>query len=207
MIKYIVAAFLLISSFAYTQTQDSTEYFSVGVYGGRYIYPGRLTTANSILNSVSAELEYRKTKDFSFFANVIYQFTKSDLKSINGNLNIQTATVLENPFTCNGVVTFGGRYYLSSKKVNTYVTLGLSQQFEYIGNYSYIPEALSFMGSGTNNGFTTYRISIMAGTGINFQLSRKLLLDFQFNVFRNIEKDYGNFSGTNYFLGLKYNLF
>lgn len=206
--KYFLFVLLFVSTFAYSQENDTCNYYSLGIFTGTYISRKPVYPVNDYINNINLELEYRKSKDFSFFANVLYLFTGNDLKAMFPYLNDPQYTDFKNPDTERYVVTLGGKYHLSSNKLNTFVQLGISQESILIGDYSfaviyeYSPKEVQYV-----DGYWKYYLSAMAGVGINYKFNKNLQFEVQYNCYKNIESDDGNFQGFSVFGGLKYNFF
>ena len=206
--KYLVLALLFLSSYAYSQKNDTCDYFSIGVYGGGYMSFPPVYAANKFISNISVEMEYRKSKEFSFFINWFYLFSGNDIKKMFVEINRPQITSIKNPRTCKVLFTIGGRYYLRAENINPYLQIGLTEEYSYVGDFAY--DEIQNNGEimhWTNTGYHHSRLQIMAGAGLNIKLYKRLHLDVQYNMYSYLggeKKEYLNRSVTG---GLKYNLF
>lgn len=207
--KTLIIIFLaFISSVAYTQTNDSINHFSVGIYGGKFDDMKYCTPANQYVNSIVLDLEYRSAKRFSFFANILYQFVKNDVKIMWPSFNSPIIYNIINPTVYRNIVTIGARYYLRDKKFNPYLSIGLSREYLHVGKFTYTYERLSgYPVNYTSDEINTNLLSVLFGAGLNLNLNRKFTLDVQYNLLKSIEANDGGYLGFSFYGGLKYNLF
>jgi len=206
--KYLVLALLFASSFAYSQKNYTCDYFSIGVYGGSYFGFEPIYATNKYLNDISVEMEYRKSKDLSFFVNGLYLFTSNDLNKMYSEINQSQYTVVKNPKTIRTLITIGGRYYLRAENTNPYLQLGLTEEFTDVGDYAY-DETLKNGGimHWTNTGYHNSVLEIMAGAGLNIKLCKRLHIDIQYNFYKIFGGEYKEYLNHSFNGGLKYNLF
>ncbi len=198
---------LVLATDSFSQCADSTGHYSFALFGGTFIGYQKDDIINDFLNSVTLEMEYRKSENWAFFANATYTFTDGDLKTMLPEYNLGEYVITQNPAHHIGKIDLGGRYYLSSAKVNTYINFGISHHFEYIGPYKI--EIHNYPGSEPiklekSDKDWFYGISAFAGAGLNIKLSKKFNLEFQYNLYRNIEKSDGNMRGFTVQSGLRY---
>jgi opacity protein-like surface antigen len=207
--KYLVLVLLFASSLAYSQKNDTCDYFSFGVYGGSYIGNNPIYNANNFISDISVDIEYRKSKELSFFINVLYAFTGNDMKKMFNELNSPIYTSDKNPETYRALITIGGRYYLRAEKINPYIQFGLAQEYSHAGEYSYSMrnENGELRYAWSNTGFNYSRLEIMAGAGLNIKLCKRLSLDFQYGIYQCIKGEDSEFMNHSINGGLKYNLF
>lgn len=205
--KYLAVLILLFaSSFAYSQKNDTCDYFSIGVYGGNYTNRSILPAANDYINSVSGEFEYRQSADFAFFISALYQFTNNDVKLFYDELMHSNYSVVENPRTYTTVITIGARYYLSHKNVNPYLSLGISKENSSVGKFNYkVMLNINDYQLWEYETKSFKNLSVLTGAGLNVRLCDKFLFDFQYNVYQSIEKNDGTLVGYTILGGLKYN--
>ena len=204
--KYLVLALLFASSLAYSQKNDTCDYFSVGVYGGNYTNTSLIPAANDYINSVSGELEYRKSSDFAFFLDALYQFTNNEVKLFYDDMKKSNYSAVENPRTFTSVMSIGARYYLNHKNISPYLSLGISKETSYVGKFDYKitlyngdSQIWEYKAKSFNN------LSVLAGAGLNMKLCDKFLFDFQYNIYQSIEKNDGTLVGYTILGGFKYN--
>lgn len=207
--KTIIIIFLLfITSVAYTQSNDSINHFSVGIYGGTLDETKYNSPANGFVNSIVMDLEYRNSKEFSFFANILYQFVNNDIKAMWPFFKSPDVYNITNPNVYRNIVTIGARYYLRSKKLNPYLSIGLSREFLYFSKYTYTYEHnTGYPVKYTEGGVNTNFLSILIGAGMNLNISKKFTLDVQYNLHKSIEANDGGYLGFSFYGGLKYNIF
>jgi opacity protein-like surface antigen len=207
--KTIIIIFLLfITSAAYTQSSDSINHFSVGIYGGTLAETKYNSPANEFVNSIVMDLEYRNSKEFSFFANVLYQFVKNDVKAMWPEFKLPYYYDITNPNVYRNIVTIGARYYLRTKKLNPYLSIGLSREYLHFSKYTYTfefdpgyPEKYTIVSKSYNF------LSVLFGAGMNLNISKKFTLDVQYNLHKSIEANDGGYLGFSFYGGLKYNIF
>jgi len=204
--KYLVLALLFASSLAYSQKNDSCDYFSIGVYGGNYTNRSLIPAANDYINSVSGEFEYRKSANFAFFLSALYQFTNNDVKLYYDDMKRSNYSVVENPRTYTTVMSIGVRYYLNHKNISPYLSLGISKETSSIDKFNY---KITFNNNESRiaefSGISFRNLSVLAGAGINMKLCDKFLFDFQYNMYQSIEKNDGTLIGYTILGGFKYN--
>ncbi|MDD5363131.1 MAG: hypothetical protein PHN88_13440 [Ignavibacteria bacterium] len=181
--KLIIVSLLVLYSTGYAQFKDTSDYFTVGIYGGSYIGEKPLYEPNHYLNSLGLELEYVKSDNLSFFARGLYQFTGNDIKYMFDRYNSDYITDVKNPATYRLSISLGARYYLRKQNVNPYFQFSLNHETSFIDNYSYKIGNLLF----TNNGWYSYHYSAALGAGLNIKLSKRLLFDFQYDLYRDLE--------------------
>ena len=206
--KYLVLVLLFASSFAYSQKNDTCDYFSIGVYGGSYFGFEPIYPTNKYFNYISAEMEYRKSKEISFFINGLYLFTGNDLKKMYSEIDQSQYTVVKNPKTIRTLITIGGRYYLRAENINPYLQLGLTEEFTLVGDYAY--DEVSRNGEITHwtyKGYHNSVLEIMAGAGLNIKLFKRLHFDIQYNMYKIIGGQYKEYLNHSVNGGLKYNIF
>lgn len=206
--KLIIIFLLFITSVAYTQSNDSINHFSVGIYGGIFDEMKYASPANYFMNSIVMDLEYRNSKEFAFYANILYQFLNNDVKAMWPDFNLPNIYNIPNPTVYRNIVTIGARYYLRSKKFNPYLSIGLSREYLHIGKFTYTYERVSgFPVNYTSEAINVNLLSVLFGAGMNLNISKKFTLDVQYNLHKSIEANDGGYLGFSFYGGLKYNIF
>jgi len=206
--KLIIILLLFITSVAYTQSIDSINHFSVGMYGGIFDEMKYTSPANNFVNSIVMDLEYRNSKEFSFYANVLYQFCQNDVKTMWPYFNSPDVYNVTNPTVYRNIVTIGARYYLRSKKLNPYFSIGLSREYLHFSKYTYTEEYVhGYPEKYTSGGINSNFLSVLFGAGLNLNISKKFTLDVQYNLHKSIEANDGGYLGFSFYGGLKYNIF
>lgn len=218
--KILLVILTLISSNLFGQDWDNNEhenqtkdkykkdYFSIGLYGGGHV-SNSFNVSISPVNSLAAEVEYRKSKKWGIFIKGIYEITSKDVKEL---FLYQTPEVynlinVKNPNTFSFLFNFGTKYYFDEGKVSPYLQAGFSQDISHMGDYEY---TIDFGLGGTDSvkvkGYYNYYLSLDFGVGTKLQLSQKISIDMQFDVYPYLGKDNHN-SGYSALIGLKYNIF
>ncbi|GEM_PF-4601851 len=182
--KIILVLFLLSFTTAYPQSKDTSDYFTAGIIGGSYIGGGQLYEVNDFFNSLGMELEYFKTDNLSFFAKGLFEFTGNDVKKLYDIPDEIILTDVMNPDTYRIIVNFGARYYLRKKNVNPYIQFSLCQESNYIGSLSYVQYGWDLW---TKKPGYEYNYYAAIGIGFNVKLSRKMLFDFQYDIYRDLQ--------------------
>jgi hypothetical protein len=209
--KLFIAIFLLYSSVSFSQYENTDDYFSIGLYGGNYFARLPIYPSNKYLSSISAELEFHKSDVLSIFGRGIYVFTGNDPRIMYLESKDWTITTIGDPNPQRAVFLIGGKYYLRTKNINPYIQLGLSEEITDIKEFEYIKEYYlnghlmegHIQWVGKESRFT---LSVFAGVGLSFKLSKKFTFDFDYNLYQDIEKVDGQFLGHSVFGGIKYNL-
>jgi len=180
----------------------------VGVYGGNYMGDLPLYTVNFLFGDISVEMEYRKSKDLSFFVNIMYLFTGNDIKKMYPELNYSRYIPDKNPETYRAIITIGGRYYLRNQNINPYLQIGLTEEYTYVGEYSYYEKYGNGGLKGWSNArFNNSKLEIMAGAGLNIKLYKRLHLDIQYNIYKIVGVENNEYLNHSFNGGLKYNIF
>jgi opacity protein-like surface antigen len=116
-------------------------------------------------------------------------------------------TVDKKPTTYREVFSLGGRYYLRIKKINPYLQIGISEEFNLLNSFNITGVSTSQAYDSSFGHFKDiayYKLSIFAGAGVNFKINNKVAIDIQYDVYLNIEKNDGNFIAHSVLVGLKY---
>lgn len=180
----ILILFLLLFSKGYSQNKDTSDYFTAGIIGGSYIGQGHLYEVNNLFNSLGVELEYFKTENLSFFAKGLFEFTGNDVRNLYDIPDEIILTNVINPDTYRIIVNFGARYYLRKKNVNPYLQFSLSQESNYIGSLSYVQNGWNEWKKKPGYDYNYYAV---IGLGFNIKLCKRILFDFQYDIYRDLE--------------------
>lgn len=183
------------------------DYFSIGLYGGGHT-SNSFAVSLSPVNSIAAEIEYKKSKKWGFYIKGIYEFTSKDVRELFVYTDEATLYNVINPNTFIFLFNFGGRYYLSNNNVSPYFQGGFSHEISYMGNYSYqINFGGSNSGGAKGGNYYSYFLSLDFGVGANIKLSKKFSIDMHYDVYPYIGKNSNHNGGYSALIGLKYNLF
>lgn len=220
--KILFVALILFSSNLFAQDWDDDgherkhnkekykkDYFSIGLYGGGHT-SNSLNVTDGPFNAISFELEYTKSKKWSFFIKGIYEFTPQTVQELffyTYEPYMPELFNVQNPTAFNFLFNFGARYYVTQGKVSPYFSAGISNEASFIGKYQYSfyqGEGLYSTAYGRNE-FNTF-ISMDIGTGLKFRLSEKFSLDMQYDVYQYLGKNNNHNAGYSGLIGIKYNL-
>ncbi|MFA5404495.1 MAG: hypothetical protein WC358_06135 [Ignavibacteria bacterium] len=199
--KLILILLLLLSIKSFSQDADTSDYFRIGLYSGSYISShSGLVEKNKYFNSVALEAEYMQLKNLSFYVRGIYEITEI---YNYGNYYFY----LNNPPKYRLVTSFGAKYYLKEKNIRPYLQLGLNQETNYIGSYTYY----NFDDLGEKHYYLyeenwNYYYSLNFGVGLNVKLYKKLSADIHYDLYRVFQGEYSTFYGFSILAGLKYNI-
>ena len=202
--KILLIVLLFLCSKIYSQSADTSDYFSVGLYGVGYSSPiSDLKNSNDVVSGIGIEAEYVKSKSLSFYAKFIHQFT-----SLSNNFNYYDLPVLSDPTTYREIFAFGARYYLRDNLVKPYFQLGLVHERIYIGTflYNYHDYETGIVKTARTSRYGIYSYLLNTGVGISFKIYKRLYADFQYDLNWILKaKDY-RYNGFTTVGGLKYNI-
>ena len=68
---------LVFATDSFSQCADTTGHYSFALLGGSFVGYRRDDMVSDFLNSVTLEMEYRKSENWAFFANATYSFLRT----------------------------------------------------------------------------------------------------------------------------------
>lgn len=212
--KIIPSAVLIIfitNSFIYSQKKDTSDYFAIGAFFGKYGLNSSFHGSNEIINSAGVEFEYYKFSDLSFFVQGLYKFTDNDGRMKHGyDPNDPRLPLLQDFAPRKGNeqalgIFFGGRYFLRSEKVNPFLELGFNQLFSFGGGDHHPPQPpmTGDIFPGEVKQGSSYNFSLGVGAGLSFKLSHQIKLEMKYDLYKSFQR-----GGLGYSLlaGTKFNL-
>jgi hypothetical protein len=188
---------------------DSGSRFSISLYGGGHVSSAFNVTYGP-LNSIAAEIEFKKSESWGFFVKGLYEITPTDVALLY-NYQIPDNFVIVNskdPRTFVFLFNFGARYYLTNEKISPYLQGGFSTEIAYTGDYQYSIYSTygDILSTFKNKAYYDYYHLLDLGIGANIKLSQKLSIDLQYDIYPYIGKlSYFN-GGYSALAGLKFNL-
>lgn len=216
MAKYLIISFLIMCSRLSGQetqcrvlenTKDSK--FSIGLYGGGHV-SSAFNSLYGPVNSIAAEIEFKKSPSWRFFVKGLYEITPSDVTLL---YNYQmpddfVITNVQNPKTFIFLFNFGARYFLDDAKVSPYLQAGLSNEVAYTGDYQYTMETTNgdTVSYYKSKSYYNYYHLLDLGVGVNIKLSHKFSLDLQYDLYPYIGKLDYFYGGYSALAGLKFTL-
>ncbi|MBS1491968.1 MAG: hypothetical protein JST55_00575 [Bacteroidetes bacterium] len=190
------------------EINHSRDYFSIGLYGGGHVSNSFNVTLGPV-NSISGEIEYRKTKNWGFYIKGLYEFVSHDIKQLFYYQEAEyfTFTDVKEPNTFSFLFNFGARYYLTDGNVSPYFQGGLSHETSYMGDYSYkLNDGIGSYSIYKSKAYFDEYLSLDFGVGGKIKLNKKISVDMQADVYQYVGKDNYHKPGYSALIGLKYNL-
>jgi hypothetical protein len=194
--KLIIISLLFLYSTGYSQYKDTSDYFTLGIYGGSFQGNGYLNPNNNFINSVAAEIEYFKLSDMSFSFNILYQFS-----------NYKYPFKYTDTRSYKIVPSLIFKYYLRKKSISPYLQAGILYEFDIYNiktksNYT----GLNF---AEDNTYVSNILYISFGLGLNIRITDRLSIDGRLLVnprITNNDVNHLEYIGGTGIAGVKYYL-